>query len=714
MSKIGFIKRRDMTRAQAVIDVANGWREKDGNTFSAGKDEYVFSAGATSIPDMPGVLPFLVASPSHFGAVGSNVTLDTPALLIWANYVARVGKIGYLNGKYRSNADLDFTQGGTVAASGLLIYGNGVGNSEIMWDRNTATKSWMMRFNWFGSADSSFDVEIKDLTLRGEFSSRNKVARNGILAINNHRWSVSNVRILYAGDVPLYLTRTFNSDLYNVKLSESGWQEIHKREFFRASTAAGSSTVSLTEGPNFTSEDVGKDIYIDNSVRRVNSRDLNSPGCYRIVSVVSGTQVTVSPAPTRTISGSVMSWGKVTCSTTAGSTTLTLSAAVLEAADVGRLVWIPGAGVGGGVLHTTIESVTDASTAVLGYAATAAVSNVDYTTAVQLHLGGQPDQYTSQPDPRVNDIEMNNIQIESYDGCGIFCGSGVNVFGDQIKLHGRTASGDSFVANSGPAILNTNCNNVSLSAVHMEFNCAQLNKGVIVCCGELYGMVLRGMTWDGETANNCLVTVPALTQNWGMVNIANFQSRAIWDLHGGDWLDAGNALARSRSVMSGPVFDPEVAGGRIDGTYRWPVRLGADRLWGGAGTLLTNNSDPSSASDGAIIRAVHSTGVSENGLAWVRYTDGDAEVYGSLSFSAPTMTATGAIYMSPALTISIPEITFLAQPRFASVVSGSTSYSVYAVPTYSQSPLVMTFRLWSYQAATVDPSVRVFMRGRWR
>jgi len=67
------------TRAALVSAIAGGLAPIAGATYRAAGVEYLGQSGATSIPDMPGIVPNGVATPQHFGAFGDGVANDRPA-----------------------------------------------------------------------------------------------------------------------------------------------------------------------------------------------------------------------------------------------------------------------------------------------------------------------------------------------------------------------------------------------------------------------------------------------------------------------------------------------------------------------------------------------------------------------------------------------------------------------------------------------------------
>ena len=88
-------------------------------------------------------------------------------------------------------------------------------------------------------------------------------------------------------------------------------------------------------------------------------------------------QVTTTGSPatiSTTLEGSIDGRTRLDVVTTASSTTITSATMNFVAADVGKTIYIGGAGVAGATLATTISSVTNATTAVIGASATNSVA----------------------------------------------------------------------------------------------------------------------------------------------------------------------------------------------------------------------------------------------------------------------------------------------------------------------------------------------------
>jgi hypothetical protein len=87
------------TRAALVSVIAGGLAPIAGATYRAAGVEYLGQSGATSIPDMPGLVPSGEITPQHWGALGNGAADDTAAIQAAINYCEPVGTVTGLGGK---------------------------------------------------------------------------------------------------------------------------------------------------------------------------------------------------------------------------------------------------------------------------------------------------------------------------------------------------------------------------------------------------------------------------------------------------------------------------------------------------------------------------------------------------------------------------------------------------------------------------------------
>ncbi len=534
--------------------------------------------------------PAGVVTPGDFGAPGNNVALDTPALLEWADYVARVAKVGYVDKIYRCSAELDFTQGGTVAANDITIYGDSDEGCEIQWQRMGCEKFWM-KFNWLGSTANSTDVILRNWTARGFNTTLTKDTSCGVMAINNQRWKIENFRVQYHGSCGIYATRSFNSDLLNVKITEGGTQYLERTDLLAVDIVDGDVNFSVADG-SLSAADVGRVVAIDDAVEAYPQLSAGYMA-NRIASVLSSTTGTFETAPTATNTDCAMVFGRVRFSATNGSDVVTLSSDCLDADDLGRFVWLPNAGSQGHTLHSVIVEIIAADQCRLGVAASRTTEG-DFTTSVALHVGNQPDEYTSQPSPYVNDMEVSAVQIEDYNGAAIYVARGDHVYFSQLKTHGRTFNEG--VNLSGPAFIN-DARNVTVHQWHCELNGCSPDEAVIVCCGPLYGITFTDTTVAGNPNNSWFAQHCEAVSTTQFINLNGLQSRIRWDKMKGIF----KRQAGQFNGTSGNLWDIDADGGNAFGTFVAPRQYGDMRLWAESSKLRVLDADPAAADSGSMM-----------------------------------------------------------------------------------------------------------------
>ena len=661
--------------------------------------------------------PAGVVTPGDFGAPGNNVALDTPALLEWADYVARVAKVGYVDKIYRCSAELDFTQGETVAASGITIYGDSDEGCEIQWQRMGCEKFWM-KFNWMGSTADSADVTLRNWRARGYYTTLTKDTSCGVMAINNQRWKIENFRVQYHGSCGIYATRSFNSDLLNVKITEGGTQYLERTDLLAVDIVDGDVNFSVADG-SLSAADVGRVVAIDDAVEAYPQLS-DGYMVNRIASVLSSTTGTFETAPTATNTDCAMVFGRVRFSATNGSDVVTLSSDCLDADDLGRFVWLPNAGSQGHTLHSVIVEIIAADQCRLGVAASRTTEG-DFTTSVALHVGKQPDEYTSQPSPYVNDIEMSAIQIEGYNGAAIYVARGDHVYFSQVKTHGRTF--DAGVNLSGPAFIN-DARNVTVHQWHCEFNGCSPDEAVIVCCGPLYGITFTDTTVAGNPNNSWFAQHCEAVSTTQFINLNGLQSRIRWDKMKGIF----KRQAGQFNGTSGNLWDIDADGGNAFGTFVAPRQYGDMRLWAESSKLRVLDADPAAADSGSMMfhqgnvlgPVSQSSGVPTGAIierdangdgAYIKFADGTLICWHTQTVNLTIATGLHGGFRSGGQIWNYPAEFASAEVVVTATVRSSTAFGANATPDST------TRCLWQVTAVTTqaaaDRTVSLMAIGRW-
>lgn len=110
-----------ISRAFMVSAIAEGFVPEDGNSYLLDGLVYIGTAGATAIPDLPGLLPAKPVSVSHFGADGSGATDATAAVTAANAYaVATDSSVVIAGGTFATISAINFTAPVVFESGGVL------------------------------------------------------------------------------------------------------------------------------------------------------------------------------------------------------------------------------------------------------------------------------------------------------------------------------------------------------------------------------------------------------------------------------------------------------------------------------------------------------------------------------------------------------------------------------------------------------------------
>lgn len=227
----------------------------------------------------------------------------------------------------------------------------------------------------------------------------------------------------YQNNTGLVLSDIFNSDFYEVSVWGCGAQRCLRdiNALTTASIASGATTLTASAS-TFSAGDVGKYVVLDGL----------APQVFLISGYTSATQVTVSSPARATFTNVRMDFCSSRGSMTSASATLTMDGNVLTAADIGRTVYVLGAGASTGgsgrlPLRATITGVSAANTCTLSVAASTNVTDslVVISPAVDVfaEAGG------------TNDVYINGLHIEEHRGVGLVLDTCINTYFDALKVH---------------------------------------------------------------------------------------------------------------------------------------------------------------------------------------------------------------------------------------------------------------------------------------
>ena len=310
------------------------------------------TAGNAALPAAQKNLLHMV-TPQAYGAKGDGVTDDTAAVQAWLTELASNGTTGFCPaGTYRLTASvnawpaksykvtgaadacdfyidynsawagfaIDLTNPGTPTTRGKIADWSGV---QFTYDASLTAPPIAFGGNYVT------DARLRDITIR-QFTA-NRGTCLSLLGPFNLR-QVANVEVWGCGDHA------------SAHLVPSGTT---------FSITAATNTLSASAS-FFSAADVGTSFYCNGGTY---------PEVFTVSAFTDATHVTVSRNASVTHTGVLCGASGVTGSITSGTNTLTISAAALSSADIGRIVYIPGAGAvpDGGTINALRSTITNVS-----------------------------------------------------------------------------------------------------------------------------------------------------------------------------------------------------------------------------------------------------------------------------------------------------------------------------------------------------------------
>jgi hypothetical protein len=368
-----------------------------------------FAAGGASAVTLAARFGYLLR-PEDFGAAGNGTTDDTVAIQKWLNALISSGGEGTCKGAYRLTSGVN----GFAASNPYHVHGAG------------ETCKFYIDFSGWGLAGI-------DLTNPSSPTSSNrgqpvefdhvKFAYNPALTAPPIAFRDRYATNLYLHDIDITQytgilgTALQISDAWNSRIREiqvwgaGGFRANHLVNAATTFSISSGSTTLTASQSEFVSSDVGSSITLAGT--GANNGDSEQ---FVISSYTSGASVTVSRAASFAHSAENGAFSGVMGSMSAGSSTLTLSNARLTSADIGRVVYVQGAGSvynGAAPLRATITAVSGASIT-LSASATTAVSNVELIIdpAVDIFEDADVSGVT-------NDFSSLNLHLEENSGVSL-------------------------------------------------------------------------------------------------------------------------------------------------------------------------------------------------------------------------------------------------------------------------------------------------------
>lgn len=274
--------------------------------------------------------------------------------------------------------------------------------------------------------------------------STNVTPGRGPGILKKHRCTdlrVNRVHASLSGGTAFDLRSIFNSTMSDVTVFGAGHHVAYKATSGVTFAIGQDSTTLTASASHFTADDIGETIRLEGSPMAL----------FVIEDVNSGTEAVVSEPSVRDhLAGTRGAWGTISASTTADSNAVTLKAARLTAADIGRLVVLTDAKAGNDGLSTMgningnvplVTTITGVSgtTVTLEHNATATTSRAElYFPAC--YFG--PDFGTvglEGINSNTNDFVLRDVNIEQFSGAGMIFDECVNTHADRVKLHAQNA-----------------------------------------------------------------------------------------------------------------------------------------------------------------------------------------------------------------------------------------------------------------------------------
>lgn len=439
---------------------------------------------------------------------------------------------------------------------------------------------------------------------------------------------IRNVRGRGLGNTLTWTCSANNTRIYDVQAIACG---SHYTQDDAASTGA---TFSLTATSDqvtasaavFVADHVGRNFHVEGG----GSLGGVTAAAFTISAVaMDGLSATLDRNAVATVAGKFGTFEGVRGSITSTDNTFTSEQAVFRSADVGRFIYIEGAGPSGGLLITTIASFTSSTVVELADPANTSVTNKFwYFTPSHFHGQLTADAADSRG---LNDIQLQNCLAETCPGVSYILGPGVNIWLDNCKSHGLAT-----VTRSGRDVRNMIWNSVRAgSCVGTEFDFGY-NKsgGNILVCGDQGSVFI-----DNFTAG-------AIPENQPFIEISSTSSSTTVEIGSGHYYKAlayepqfvnfTGSVTWATVFQSGKLRTRDIAtiydiGAPYSGKWFYDKRI---TLADDVATYF-----PTPFTQGHIV--LTSSGSSEGGLIYVRTTGSPGAV--ARSVGADVQIATGAL-----------------------------------------------------------------------
>lgn len=492
-------------------------------------------------------------TPQDFGAVADGVTDDYPAIQAAVDWLIAQDKPWRLNftpDAYRISDEINLTH----ATQRYELIG--------------FQEKTRIHPDEFGPAKACFRHAENMVYRQSGFiiGARDGVARKGhpigIITTLCGRSRIEKITTTGGlGNTAIFCTRPFNAEWTDLDLFFNGWQPMHKSVPLSntLTLVAGSDIVNATAAV-FDAGDVDKQILI------YHDPDNNEAIGATVAQVLSATQARLSRTMMVSGSGRRFSFGPVVAQATGTTVTFTRDIG-LDASDVGRMIYIDRAGVDGRTHVSRITSVTSGGACVMSDpVATNGVWRIFFTPTV--YLGNFENTGTGP-----NDIVISSMLIEGFAGPGLLVDTGLHIWLNNLKTHGRAWGDFADFGRSAEAILWNSAHKSRISSWELEFCGKRSEGGVMRIAGSAPGISIGHMTHNSPLVGGYLFDFDPIDTARSYFAVPEINGRCNLDRFTG-LVRTYSASAERRVDGSGKVNG---ASASVEASFQTPRVIGSAR-----------------------------------------------------------------------------------------------------------------------------------------